>query len=129
MAARKKAVVATAKVEPTANTFGDIPILSADRTICSIANVELKVGSSLDFKSAIEAKVCLGKIHEFKYAGHREEDTESVWMFLSDVESGDMEWISVYVWNSQREEGIFGKVEKPKTNASSQPENTADYPF
>jgi hypothetical protein len=94
-------------------------------------NVTLKVGQSIDYKSATEPRISMGKIAAFKYAGHQQENKESVWMRVVDVEENTKsEWISLNVWEDQNKKGYFKKLTaKPVTNASTEPEDDDDLPF
>ena len=94
-------------------------------------DVTLKVGQSIDYKSATEHKISIGKIAAFKYSGYQQENKESVWMRVVDVEENTKsEWISLTVWEDQNKKGYFKKLTaKPVTNASTEQEDDDDLPF
>jgi hypothetical protein len=73
----------------------------------------------------------MGKIANFKYSGYRQENTESVWMRVVDIEEPTKsEWISVSVWAEQNKKGYFKKLTaKPISNASTEQEDDDDLPF
>ena len=107
--------------------------LNEDKSVCNVADgVELRLQQSIDFKSAVDNKISIGKIEGFMYAGYEQENKASIWMRLVDVEDSSSEWISVTVWNSQRERGFFGDaINKPKAkkNASKKSEDLSGSPI
>ena len=111
----------------------ELPILSADKTEVKIGDATLKVGDSIDYKSATERQVSAGKIESLMYAGYRQTDSTSVWMLVRDIVNSNVtEWISVYVWNEQRQRGFFKNISKPKKqkeDVSEKPTNPKDLPF
>lgn len=108
-------------------------VLSKDKTECIVVAGELilKVGQTIDYKSATEYKPSIGKIEKFMYAGHSEENKDSVWMRIVDsTDNNQSEWISVNVWKEQYDKGMFGNNnKKPKTNGSKKPEDSSKYAF
>lgn len=93
---------------------------------------QLKVGQNIDYKSATEQKISIGKIAAFKYSGYLQENKTSIWMRVVDVEENTKsEWISLTVWQDQSKRGFFKKLtaKPPVTNASTEPEDDDDLPF
>lgn len=92
---------------------------------------ELKVGQSIDYKSATEQKISMGKIAKFIYSGYLGENKSSIWMRIVDVqESTKSEWISVSLWEEQNKKGYFKKLTaKPIPDASTEQEDDVDLPF
>lgn len=107
------------------------PVLMPDKSNCTIAEVRLKLYQNIDYKSATERRVSVGKITEFKYpsAGHENKpDKSSVWMRIVDSQNvQDSEWVSVAVWYEQYVAGLFGKKQEVKVESIEQ-EDT-DLPF
>lgn len=90
------------KATTTAQVPGTIPVLDASKTQCTIGGLTLIVGSTVDYKSAIEEKISIGEIKQFMYAGYGQSDRDSVWMRVHDMgKDTDPEWISVAVWYEQ----------------------------
>lgn len=105
-------------------------ILNEAKTECSVAGTTLKVGQSTDFKSAkADAKLGIGRIEAFKYAGNYDsEDKSSVWMLIAEMgKTKETEWVSVSLWCEQYKKGLF--TTKPEPDASPEPETPEDLPF
>lgn len=103
--------------------------LSQDKSSVVIEGETLRVNQTIDYKKGDEHRVSIGKITQFRHPGYNQSDKESVWMFVTDSETGDKEWISCHVWYEQKQNGIFGKP-KPATNdTNSKSEDTEEYPF
>lgn len=108
----------------------DTPILSKDKTTCTIGDVTLKIEESIDYKSATEIRTSVGKIKAFIYPGFKQNDTTTVWMRIEDmVNTAVSEWISVRVWHEQYSRGLFRNSKKPKTNVDKKSKNVSDTPF
>lgn len=98
-----------------------------------IGDVAIRVGDSIDYKSATERLPSAGKVEKLQYAGYKQCDSESVWMLIRDIVNSNVsEWVSVYVWNCQRQRGMFKqqtKPSKPVEDASAKSVPTEDLPF
>lgn len=109
------------------------PTLNPLKDTCKAGEVTLKAGQTIDYKSATERKISMGKIVSFMYPGNRQENTGSVWMRVVDVENVQMsEWLSVGVWYDQHKRGMFTKLQTSKQaakNDSPEPEDDIDLPF
>lgn len=108
------------------------PVIANDRRSCTIGSETLQLSQSIDFKSATEQRVGVGKILDFKYAGYNQSDKDSAWMLVRDVVEETEEWISLNVWLEHREKGLFGvtkKTEVVSNDKSSESDNTDDLPF
>lgn len=108
-----------------------IPKLNADKTECKIGEVTLRANQTIDYKTATENSISIGRILQFKYAGYQQSDTESVWMNVADMgERAATEWVSVVTWHNQHQAGLF--TTKPKQeaeNASAEPTDDSQFEF
>lgn len=108
------------------------PKLNERKDTCTIGEITLKKGQSVDYKSAVERLISNGKIVDFIHPGNRQSDKSSVWMRIVDtVNKERSEWIAVSTWYEQNKRGIFKPLQtsKPKKNANREQEDDVDMPF
>lgn len=122
-----------AKATRTVTAANGGPVLDATKTICSLNHddIQLKVDQTIDYKSATEEKVSMGKIKSFIYAGHDQCDKESIWMNVQDilVEGSSTEWISVNLWLIHFKNGLFNKTKTEKNDAGNKRKTSKQRPF
>lgn len=112
--------------------------LSENKLKASVDEHNFQINDTIDYKSAIGV-ASMGQVKEFKYAGHRQCDTSSVWMLIADKEDNSTEWVSLIVWKAQYDAGVFGKKKTVLTetettitttaNDNKEPEADTEYPF
>lgn len=108
----------------------DIPVLAPDKSYAEIGEVRIKLNQNIDYKSATDPRVSIGKVVSFQYAGWRKQDKTSVHMRIVDVQDNNKsEWVSVYRWYCEYQRGIFGKPKEELKNESREPDVAADLPF
>lgn len=102
------------------------PVLSDDKTKCTIADLSLIANTTIDYRASDSTKTSIGKIVSFKYPGYSESDKTSVWMLIADMANDQQrEWVSVAVWYEQ-----FCITDKPTENvANHKPANPSNLPF
>lgn len=111
--------------------------LDSSKTNCFVGNLTLRVGQTIDWKSATSKSVSIGKITSFKLVDPK--DMKSVWMNIADMgRENDTEWVSVDVWKEHYDNGLFSQLSKQSNEQqqtkqpdapSTKQEDIEDYPF
>lgn len=119
------------KIGQMAAMANNIPILNDGSTECTIGNIHLKLGDTIEYKPSADDTPSMGRIIQFKYAGHLQADTDSVWMNIKDIttRTGSSDWCSVIVWKSYHDRGMFLNNKTELKNDSPKPSNPIQRPF
>jgi hypothetical protein len=115
------------------NSQDPCPVLAPDKSFCTIGEVRLKLHQNIDYKSATERRISVGKIVEFKHPGagtDNKPEKDSVWMRIVDSQNvQETEWCSCALWYEQYNNNLFGNKKMEVVNESTESTDTDDLPF
>lgn len=102
-----------------------IQLIEGD-TVVDFGGMLLKVNQNIDYKPTGENKIAIGKITQFIKAP----ESESIWAYVTEVQGGEKDCISLTVWHDYYKAGLFSnKTTETLIDASDIEEVTDDLPF